>query len=128
MGWKADIIGSLSAFPLLTESGKAQTEYKTSALSGKAQTEYKTSALPLKADVRADIASRPLRAKKRTLAPQQTNLDDLVGGSVPNVHMPACAERNILEFGRGRNRPSYVNALSAIQPPATNPHDPLFCA
>ena len=35
---------------------------------------------------------------------------------------PACAKRNILESGRGRNRPS------AIQPPATNSHDPLFCA
>jgi hypothetical protein len=48
-----------------------------------------------------------LHRSKRTL------LDDLVGGSMPNVPMPACAKRNILESGRGRNRP-YVEDFEML--------------
>ena len=80
--------------------------------SGKAQTEYKTSALPLKADVRADIASRPFRARKRHRA-------TLPPTSATSVVLFESCQRDVPESRslRRRLRPQIAQVGEAVKVP-----------
>ena len=65
---------------------------------------------------KADILGRDINVRLVPIADiKPIHSMDLVGGSMPNVPMPACAKRNILESGRGRNRPSYVEDFECFE-------------